>query len=159
MVQGRIEGLLSTFLPHLHVFGIGASAALHLGLLFYVHGFLLIFLIVRGILQSLQVVDLHATQLVELEAAVLPGSARVIRRQSAGHVLPNSTREAQEHQESSEGHGWAMAGNRADQERFYRLRAQALQDTDLLFWGMEQLALHSLKPGWHPSFTCAMQTA
>ena len=106
VVEGRIEALPSTVLPHLHVIGIRAAAALQLGLLFNVHGFLFIFLIVRGILQSLQVVDLHAAQLVELQAAVFPHGARVIRRQSGVHVLPEGTREAQEHEESSEGHGW-----------------------------------------------------
>ena len=62
-----------------------------------------------------QVVDLNAAQLVELQAAVLPGFADVIRRQSCGHVLSEGTREAQEREQYSKSHGRRVKSGRASE--------------------------------------------
>ena len=114
LVQWRVEALPSAFLPEVQVLAVGACATFHIGFLIFVlfH-------------QSIMVVHvLHATKLVQFQAAVSPGCTWIIRLkslQSGVHCL--SSCQGQGHKGQQKLHGHTATGMRCFQRESWALRA------------------------------------
>ena len=116
LVQWRVEALPSAFLPEVQVLAVGACATFHIGFLIFVlfH-------------QSIMVVHvLHATKLVQFQAAVSPGCTWIIRLkslQSGVHCL--SSCQGQGHKGQQKLHGHTATGMRCFQRESWALRASS----------------------------------
>ena len=117
LVQWTVEALPSAFLPEVQVLAVGACATFHIGFLIFVlfH-------------QSITVVHvLHATKLVQFQAAVSPGCTWIIRLkslQSGVHCL--SSCQGQGHKGQQKLHGHTVTGMRCFQRESWALRAYNL---------------------------------